>query len=157
MARQLYSTVEELVSVLTDKRQTQMSADSGSTKDTATLTAIIRDASIEIDNALTQRYVTPITDAASVEMLGPICRVIARFKMYARRDVDPRMNPVWKEYDQAVKVTLPGLVLPPTASTQVDPVVATPNIVASGSDRPVFGRGIFSNDLRGYYPGGPWR
>ena len=145
MARTPYSTAEEFLLFVPSARQVQYTS-SGSTRDDDVITAALVDGSIKIDGYLVAGgYAAEQTDAATVEFLGEMTRVIARQKLKDR--VESTGLDSEREYSSTIrrleKIADSGRGLPATATRLgADVSESDSDGVSWSSDDPVFQLGV---------------
>lgn len=142
-----YCIVDDLKSAVPDKSLAEFTSEVGDVPDFVVTTKVIYDASREIDGFLAGRYKTPVTDTDTRTILRPRCIAICRFKLFARRDLEAKDDPVRVEYDTAIswlKLVAKGdVVLPPGASLQEPPDISDNIVGAYGSEDLIFTGGAF--------------
>lgn len=118
-----YCTDDELLAALSPRDLGELTDDvMGSVTIDPVISLKVRsDASDEIDRYLAGRYTTPVTDAASLRLLRPVCVTLCKFKLFARRDLNLEKDnsPTRIEYDRATvwlrDIQKGDASLPPTA------------------------------------------
>lgn len=144
-ARTVYCTEEDLDSEIAGERLAELTAETGTIVDSVTLSRVLEQASSTIDRRLAGRYATPITDPATLELLVPVCAAIVKFRLFGRRDLATKDDPVRVAYDEAQKwlrdVAMGDDSLPLSAA--LAGATDDAGALRMGSDDQVFGGGTW--------------
>lgn len=131
-----YITAAALLGSITSVRLAEFTAASGSTASTTVLDVVREEQSRYIDSFIAVQVAVPVTDAPTIAILSPWCRILCTWQLYERARLTPPETLV-KSFDKAhswlMKVATREITLPSSATT---PTVDTPAFGSSFGGEP---------------------